>query len=84
MFQDSQVVVERYKTGFPIPGDIAFEDLANGPQLNNGKSSVINTNTHIESRAKSGTIGGKGKKRGGLFNMFKSSAVSIGLFSLYC
>ena len=58
LFQDSQVVVERCKSEFPIPGDIAFEDLAHEPQLDNGESTVINTNTntHIESCAKSSAV----------------------------
>ena len=29
LFQDSQIVIGRYKSGFNPPGDIPFEDLSN-------------------------------------------------------
>lgn len=68
-------MIDKYRTGFPIPGDIPFEDLSSG-QMNN--HNVIKSNNTPDNRNKTGTMGGgKGKKRTGLFGLFKQANVSI-------
>ena len=76
--QDSGLVIEKYRTGFPLPGDIPFEDLANGP-LNNSNNVIHNKQTPDKGTLKVGTIGGKKSKRSGLLGLFKSSNVSISM-----
>ncbi|XP_053381370.1 formin-binding protein 1-like isoform X2 [Mercenaria mercenaria] len=69
--EDCKLVIDKHRTGFPIPGDIPFEDLSCG-QVNN--HNVIKTNSTPDNRTKSGTLGGgKNKKRGGLFGLFKTA-----------
>jgi hypothetical protein len=70
-------VIDKHRTGFPIPGDIPFEDLSTGGQMNN--HNVIKTNNTPINTNKGGTLGGKGKKRGGLFGLFKNTNVSMKL-----
>lgn len=71
--EDSKIVINKYKTGFPIPDDIPFENLANGPQPNS--NSVIKSNLTPDPKINKGTIGGgkPHKKRGGIFKIFGSS-----------
>jgi len=82
-------VVDKYRTGFQIPGPIPFEDLSNGPSVNS--NNVINTpeSRTQKNTVKSGTLGGgKKKNRGGLFKIFGNSNVSIyginGVFAVLC
>ncbi|XP_060567137.1 cdc42-interacting protein 4 homolog isoform X3 [Ruditapes philippinarum] len=69
--EDCKLVIDKHRTGFPIPGDIPFEDLSTGGQMNN--HNVIKTNNTPINTTKGGTVGGKGKKRGGLFGLFKNT-----------
>lgn len=74
-------MIEKHRTGFPIPGDIPFEDLSCG-QMNN--HNVIKTNSTPDTK-KGGTMGGgKKKNRGGLFGLFKQTNVSISLVLNVC
>ncbi|KAL4219325.1 Formin-binding protein 1 [Mactra antiquata] len=68
--EDCKIVIERYRTGFPIPGDIPFEDLSCKQNVNS--NNVIRTSSTPDNKnTKSGTMGGgKGRKRGGLFKLF--------------
>ena len=82
-------MIDRYRTGFPIPGPIPFEDLSNGPHVNS--NNVINTpdNRSLKTvSVKSGTVGKAKKNRGGLFKIFGGTNVSInctsGHFLSYC
>ncbi|XP_059149210.1 formin-binding protein 1-like [Physella acuta] len=73
--QDSKSVIERYKSGFPIPDDLPFEDLSTGQPFeptNNPLPSRVNTPSNT---VKSATLSGKSKKRGGIFGLFGSSKV---------
>lgn len=73
--QDSQSVVEKYKSGFTIPEDIPFEDLSLSAPPDNQGNHASPKPVQIAT-VKSGTISNKGKKRGGLFGIFSSSKVS--------
>ena len=57
--QDSKGVIERYKTGFEPPGDIAFEDLDSPQQQQQDQG------TPKVSKAAKGTVKEKSKSRGG-------------------
>ena len=74
-FQDSKLVIDRHKSGFPIPQDVPFEDLSvSGGSMenqNNTSKSLAPANT-----VKSTTVSGKSKKRGGIFGLFVSSKVN--------
>ena len=68
-------MVDRYKSGFPIPEDVQFEDLSQGAPVDSTNSSPaahINTSSNT---LKGGTVSGKSKKRGGIFGLFGSSKV---------
>ncbi|XP_065169257.1 cdc42-interacting protein 4 homolog isoform X2 [Atheta coriaria] len=74
--EDTQMVIERYKSGFSPPDDYPFEDLSRGGSDSGGSTPMIN-NMHSEVKLKSGgltvkgTVSGKGiKKRTGIFNIF--------------
>lgn len=72
--QDSQVVIERYKSGFTPPGDIPFDDLSTPRQ--NGDSTPT-SHPPIRQDTIKGTISAsKLKKRGGIFGIFASNKVS--------
>lgn len=81
--EDSLLVIEKYKTGFPPPDDIPFEDLAKGGGgSDSGSSPSINSMQVSKLRDGSytvkGTVTGKSmKKRAGIFNLFTSRGVSI-------
>ncbi|KAK3088869.1 hypothetical protein FSP39_024788 [Pinctada imbricata] len=74
--EDSKLVIERYKSGFPIPEDIPFDDLSatsmSESVSSNGtpKSNTLNANSSSR-----GTVSGKKAKREkkGLFNLFGTS-----------
>lgn len=69
--QDSQVVIERYKSGFTPPGDIPFDDLST-PRQNGDTTPTVNT--PIRQDTIKGTISAsKLKKRGGIFGIFASN-----------
>ncbi len=83
-FQDSSLVIERYKSGFSQPVDIPFEDLSNSDA-----TSSVNGSTHsismpgtpgipgsTEKKTILGTItGGRVKKRSGLLGLFGNNKV---------
>lgn len=85
-FQDTILVIERYKSGFEPPGDFPFDDLSRG-----GESTPLilpgSGNTYVSSgvgahRSESMTVkgtmsAGKLKKRVGLFAIFSSNKVYI-------
>ncbi|XP_013389246.1 formin-binding protein 1-like isoform X2 [Lingula anatina] len=76
--KDSELVIEKYKSGFQAPGDIPFEDLnqvfhGSDSSLNSSKSSTVNVSR--TETFKGGTVSGKNKKRGGLFGIFSSSKI---------
>ncbi|KAK3779392.1 hypothetical protein RRG08_052611 [Elysia crispata] len=73
--QDSKAVVERYKSGFPIPEDVQFEDLSQGQPVDSSNSSPAAHITTPSNTMKGGTVSGKSKKRGGIFGLFGSSKV---------
>lgn len=77
-FQDSKTVIDRYKSGFPIPGDLPFEDLSTtGPtEPSNNTMPRITTPSNT---IKNATMSGKQKKRGGIFGLFGSSKVGMNL-----
>ncbi|GFN92889.1 formin-binding protein 1-like protein [Plakobranchus ocellatus] len=72
--QDSKAVIERYKSGFPIPEDVQFEDLSSS-SVDSSHSSPASHITTPSNTVKSGTVSGKSKKRGGIFGLFGSSKV---------
>lgn len=88
MWQDSRLVVEKFKSGFPHPEDIPFEDLSvvrNGSSIGSDSSSNgggINTTINLsgtggfKSETKSGTMSAmKQKKRSGIFGIFNAGKV---------
>lgn len=73
--QDSKLVIDKYKSGFPIPQDVPFEDLSNmGGMVDNQNNSTSNKQTP-SNPMKQSTVSSKQKKRGGLFGLFGSSKV---------
>lgn len=73
-------MIERYKSGFPPPEDIPFEDLSKGGS-DSGSTANINAlqlgKLKDGSYTVKGTITGKAvKKRTGLFTLFSSKGVS--------
>lgn len=74
--EDSKSVVNKYKSGYPIPSDIAFEDLSNSqiPDGRNGNTLTTPKNLNVEKGSVKATVsGGKSKKRSGLLGLFSSS-----------
>ena len=79
-FQDSRVVIEKFKSGFSPPSDIPFEDLSNGDttSVNGSMSSMHQSINPILEKKTSliGTItGGRIRKRSGLLGLFSNSKV---------
>ncbi|XP_034234292.1 formin-binding protein 1-like isoform X1 [Thrips palmi] len=74
--EDTQMVIERYKSGFIPPGDFQFEDLS---ALKSGDAQPMIINNAITSiRPEAITVRGtmsanKLKKRVGIFNIFSSN-----------
>lgn len=74
--EDSKSVVNKYKSGYPIPSDIAFDDLSNSqiPDGRNGNTLTTPKNLNVEKGSVKATVsGGKSKKRSGLLGLFSSS-----------
>ena len=66
-------MVERYKSGFTMPGDIPFEDLTNGKT---GSQNNLNHNPDRGPGFKGGTSTiGKKKERKKIFEIFSKSKV---------
>ncbi|XP_052093608.1 formin-binding protein 1-like isoform X5 [Mytilus californianus] len=78
--EDSISVVNKYKSGYPIPSDIAFDDLSNS-QIQDGRNGNTLTtpkNLNVEKGSVKATIsGGKSKKRSGLLGLFSSSKTNV-------
>ncbi|KAF4520277.1 hypothetical protein B566_EDAN010223 [Ephemera danica] len=75
--EDTQLVIERYKSGFLPPEDIQFEDL-NQPRPPGGDSSTALSSLPavVAAATVKGTLSaGKHKKRVGLFGIFGSNKV---------
>lgn len=68
---DSQVVIERYKSGFTPPGDIPFDDLSTPRQ--NGDSTPTSHPPVRQDTIKGTISASKLKKRGGIFGIFGSN-----------
>ena len=79
LFQDSRIVIDRYKSGLQPPGDIPFEDLS----CTSTPENHIQSNTprgSLRTETLKGTVsGGKLKKRTGLFGIFGHSKVGLWL-----
>ncbi|XP_042210378.1 formin-binding protein 1-like isoform X2 [Homarus americanus] len=70
---DSQVVIERYKSGFTPPGDIPFDDLST-PRQNGDTTPTVHP--PLRQDTIKGTISAsKLKKRGGIFGIFGSNKI---------
>lgn len=89
---DTQLVIDKYKSGFMPPDDFPFEDLSKGGTNSSGSDSGSSNNInniHAVSKLRDGgytvkgTITGKNlKKRTGLFHLFGSRGVSCAFFFL--
>lgn len=75
--EDTQLVIERYKSGFQPPGDIPFEDLsvAKSYDSNSQLAQPVMQPIHNHLTVKGTVSGGKIKKRVGLFGIFSSNKV---------
>lgn len=74
--EDSKAVVDKYKSGFPIPGDISFNDLSCNslPDGNNSNTLTPNKQNLEKGSVRAQTVsGGKSKKRSGILGLFSSS-----------
>ncbi|KAF0297329.1 Formin-binding protein 1-like [Amphibalanus amphitrite] len=79
--KDSQLVIERYKSGFEPPDSIPFEDLSsarNGEAPPAGSATMVHSSPAIADSPRGLTIKGtlsaaKFKKRGGIFGIFSGS-----------
>jgi hypothetical protein len=75
--EDSQLVIEKYKSGFLPPNDIPFEDLSNS-EHHSVNSSINNIN---DKKSILGTITGvKMKKRSGILGLFGQNKNSLNGF----
>lgn len=71
--QDSKIVIDRHKSGFPIPNDLPFEDLSvSGGSVDTPNNSTMKSQT-LPNSVKPTTVSSKSKKRGGIFGLFQSS-----------
>lgn len=86
--KDVRLVVEKFKSGFPHPEDIPFEDLSvvkNGSSIGSdsstggGINSTINlSGSGFKSETKSGTMSAiKQRKRSGIFGIFNAGKASL-------
>lgn len=80
-FQDTLLVIEKFKSGFNPPDDYPFEDLSKANGSDTGSLPNVN---HIQPRLKDGVYtvkgtfsGNKIKKRAGILNIFGSRGVSV-------
>lgn len=75
--EDSKAVIDKFKSGFPIPEDIPFEDLSNASVIDTSNANGTPKNS-LDSHRK-GTVSEKKKNKkdkkggGGLFGIFSSS-----------
>lgn len=78
--EDSKAVVDKYKSGFPIPADIPFNDLSNSQTTDsqNGNTLTPSKRIPVEVGSVRQTVsGGKQKKRSGLLGLFSSSKTNV-------
>ncbi|CAH2228608.1 jg27239 [Pararge aegeria aegeria] len=72
--EDTQLVIERYKSGFVPPEDFRFE-AATGADATDSATTHA---THNHLTAARGTVSGNRiKKRGGLLSIFSSNKVTL-------
>ena len=73
--EDSKAVVDKYKTGFPIPSDILFDDLCSSqiPEGNNGNTLTPNKHVSQDKGSVRQTISGGKQKKKSLFGLFVST-----------
>lgn len=76
--QDSQLVIEQYKTGFTPPGDVPFEDLSVLGGLN-----LSSSNQPLKAETTRGTVGGRTKKRTGIRGLFNTARVLSACFEFH-
>ncbi|XP_053601188.1 formin-binding protein 1-like isoform X2 [Plodia interpunctella] len=70
--EDTQLVIERYKSGFVPPEDFQFEAAAGADTTDSGH----HTHAHNHLTAARGTVSGNRiKKRGGLLSIFSSNKI---------
>jgi len=87
--QDSKTVVDKFKSGFLPPGDIAFEDLSvlgiggggtNGNDIHVSQSNVVRPSMRSDSMKGSlAAVGMRSKKRSKILGLFSSSKVYISI-----
>lgn len=79
--EDSQLVIEKFKSGFFPPSDIPFEDLSNSENqsVNNGS---INTSISDKKTILGTITGGKIKKRSGILGLFGQNKNALNGFHL--
>jgi hypothetical protein len=80
-FQDTQQVIERFKSGFVPPEDFPFEDLSaikcgeQAPIQTNGHANTIRADSNHSLTYKGTLTSGKLKKRSGIFGIFGTNKV---------
>ncbi|XP_055955143.1 formin-binding protein 1 isoform X2 [Patella vulgata] len=79
---DSRLVIDRNKSGFPKPDDIPFEDLSLGQSIENSNNVTPKNTIDHKNTSKLATLSGKSKKRTGLFGLFGSSKVPMKIIGL--
>ncbi len=92
LFQDTLLVIERYKSGFQPPEDFPFEDLSresDATTTTSTTSKCTSLNSHTNhgglkpDRTIKGTLSVKTKKRNPLLGIFTSNKVSANLKIIY-
>lgn len=75
--EDTNLVIERFKSGFTPPGDIPFEDLSVSKTYdsNTQLSQTTMQPIHNHFTVKGTVTGGRIKKRVGIFGIFSSNKV---------
>jgi hypothetical protein len=82
LLQDTQLVIERYKSGFLPPEDIQFEDLNQPRQSVDQSNTLPSIPAIVAASTVKGTLSaGKHKKRVGLFGIFGSNKVGSSFVS---
>ena len=80
--QDSKLVIDKYKSGFEMPGDIPFEDFSNGKT---NSQNNLNHTPDSKGTIKGGTIGKRKDRTGkGIFDIFSKSKVRMNLNKQSC
>ncbi|KAL1131809.1 hypothetical protein AAG570_011421 [Ranatra chinensis] len=77
--EDTQLVIDRYKSGFEPPGDVVFEDLSrtdSSHQHHHSSSATLPVRPDTVMTVKGTMSAGKLKKRVGIFGIFSSNKLS--------